>query len=66
MNKTPRGKSIYLGVYYNGKHIRTVIKIGSQRISLGNFKTEEEAAKRYDRIAKRFHGRFANLNFKEL
>jgi len=32
---------------------------------LGNFKSEEAAARSYDEAAKRYYGEFAYLNFKE-
>ena len=72
MNKKPRGKSKYLGVYffidrkYSNiyKYIRSQIKVDGIIYYLGTSKTEEQAAKRYDMAAKYYHGKFANLNFK--
>ena len=39
------------------------IQINGKRISSGYFLTEEEAAKRYDELAKKYHKEFASLNF---
>lgn len=73
LNRKPRGKSKYLGVYTivnhrkNDKVYRTIvaqIKIDGKNKYLGSFKTEEEAARAYDEKAKIVHGQFANLNFK--
>lgn len=37
-----------------------------KKISLGNFTSDEEAAKVYDQAAVKYFGEFANLNFPEL
>lgn len=74
-NKKPRGASKYLGVTvgfckqkngsFTGPYIRASIRLSEKdRIYLGYFKTEEEAARAYDEAAKIHHGEFANLNFK--
>lgn len=40
------------------------IVVNETQLSLGHFKSEEEAARCYDKFAKAIHGEFANLNFK--
>ena len=65
MNKIPRGKSKYLGVWYNRGSIVSKIRINKKQVTIGQgFKTEEDAARAYDEMAKKHHGEFANLNFK--
>lgn len=66
--------SKYLGVQVRTKHYektnRTVthitagIAINGKYTHIGSYKTEEEAAKAYDEMAKTQYGEFANLNFK--
>lgn len=73
-NITSRGRSKYLGVYYTSSTIKGVryeyitasIRVNRKLISLGNHKTEIEAAKAYDQAAKKYFGEFANLNFKKV
>jgi hypothetical protein len=70
MNCRKRGsKSKYKGVYIqfvDGKCpiIGAGIKLNGKSVYIGRFKTEEEAARKYDEIALKEFGEFANINFK--
>lgn len=57
----------YKGVTYDSKarKFRAVLAYRRRRINLGYFDCSEQAARAYDRAAKRYFGKFANLNFKE-
>jgi hypothetical protein len=71
-NRTSTGKVKYLGVHYitqkrNNKiyiKITATISVNNKLIYLGLYKTIEDAARAYDEAAKKYHGEFANLNFK--
>jgi hypothetical protein len=64
MNRIPRSKSGYLGVYYVKHYIVAQFPINGKMTHLGMFDTEELAAKKYDEYALKYYGEFANLNFK--
>jgi len=42
---------------------RARIRVNGRRIYLGSFKNEIDAARAYDKAARRYHGQFAALNF---
>lgn len=64
MNAQPRSASGYKGVsQFDLKKWRAYIKPSGKQISLGVFLTPEEAAKAYDRAAKKYFGEYAYLNF---
>jgi hypothetical protein len=65
LNKS--SSSRYKGIYFN-KQIRkwrAQIHVNRKFKQIGYFKDEIEAAKAYDRAAKKYHGEFASLNFRE-
>lgn len=71
-NQKPHGKSKYRGVSFayfqrngriNGPYICARIKMEGKSQRLGFFKTEEDAARAYDKKAKDLFGEFARLNF---
>jgi len=63
-NTTERGSSGYKGVYAlkDGRYQAKLIKDG-HLIYGGRFDTAEEAAKKYDELAREHHGQFGRYNF---
>ena len=55
--------SKYRGVSRNGKTWQVLIMINRNKNYIGNFKSEDEAAKAYDEYAMKFHKNKARLNF---
>jgi hypothetical protein len=49
-----------------GKPWEAKISIDGKQVYLGSFTTPGEAARRYDKYAKHFHGEFAYLNFRKI
>jgi hypothetical protein len=59
------GSSKFKGVSWFNREKRWVVKITTdgKTIHLGYFKDEIQAAKAYDKAAKKYHREFAALNF---
>lgn len=55
--------SKFRGVSKNGKHWQVLIMIKQKKRYIGNFSSEEEAGREYDKIAIQFHGAKAKTNF---
>lgn len=62
-----RNPSGFKGVHRNRgmKPWRARIVVNGKNIAIGFFESPEEAAKAYDKEAKKHHGQFARLNFPE-
>ena len=62
------GSSQFKGVY-KGKGTEWTMEINTSGpkgvLTITGFRTEEGAAKRYDKLAKKYHGEFVRLNFPE-
>ena len=64
-NRRARGTSKYLGVSWHSGNRYWQVRIRKDGFEhyLGNFVSEEDAARAYDAKAKELHGEFAKLNF---
>ena len=66
-NGMNRGKSKYKGVEWH-KHSKrwvAVLSMHGKKIHVGTFTDDKEAARAYDRAAKKYRGKYAVLNFSE-
>ncbi len=66
-NRSGAKYSKYKGVSWKKHNRKWEARIGFEKkeIHLGYFRSEIDAARAYDRAAKKYHGEFASLNFPE-
>lgn len=60
--KTSKYKGVYMAERASGKNWKAQLKTGSLSFDLGNYETEEQAARQYDRLARVLFGRYARTN----
>lgn len=67
-NRASHGGSCFLGVDWHKRNRRWRARINDngRKIEIGEFQSETDAARAYDRAAIVAHGRFARLNFPEM
>jgi len=65
--RKPKSLSKYKGVSFSkrGRPWKAMLTVNGKWIYLGGFNSEIQAAKAYDKAAKRYFGEFAVLNFKK-
>jgi hypothetical protein len=65
--KPKRNTTGYIGIHPDKRDgcYYPRIMVNWESVSLGCYKTPEEAARAYDEAAKKYHGEFASLNFPE-
>jgi len=66
-NRRPNknSSSAFKGIHWDGRDKRwqARIRVNGNRMCLGSFRNEEEAAIAYDNAAREYHGEFARVNF---
>ena len=65
VNRRSRGVYKYLGVSFQYNSWRGRVKFNGKSFHTPPFKSEEDAARARDILAKKLHGEFANLNFNQ-
>ena len=63
ISKSFKRSSKYRGVSRNGNKWQVLIMINRKKTYIGNYDSEEDAAKAYDQYAIKYHGDKARTNF---